>query len=248
MHYPEEGAHRLANSEESHFWFTERRLFILSLLKRFTKPQATLADVGCGTGYTALWLNHHGYPSVGIDAHPCFKLIQNQSRTSEPFLGFLMGDILSTEPEPEFDALLLLDSIEHIEKDEFFLSHVSKMLKPGGIVIITVPAFEFLWSTVDDQSGHLRRYTKKDLKRFESLKDVKLKSVFSSYFYGSLLPLYILSRKLIKKDASQTPSLETPPHQLVNFMLKMILKVEAVIAKSIGMPIGSSLFVVLKKI
>ena len=81
-------------------------------------------------------------PTIGVDAQtiPCNAVYSP---------GLLHGDIFAVTPKPEFDFILLLDVIEHIEKDRDFLRHVSQFLKPGGFIVVTTPAFQSLWSPVD---------------------------------------------------------------------------------------------------
>jgi len=255
IHYPEDGHLRLSSVEEEHFWFTQRRDLVRRLLHRFL-PASTRSrdpsaapvgiDVGCGSGYTSVWLTEQGIPTYGQDVYRGFGEFQKQGRG----LGFLQGDITKIDPVPEFDFALLLDVIEHIPDDKGFVDHVGKLLKPGGLLIVTVPAFSWLWSSVDDSSGHLRRYVKRDLSAFEGLSGTRFSIEFASYFYGSTLPLYFLSRMAMRlrsgpRDAST--SAELTPGPLVNASFKSLLRAEAAVCLATGVPIGSSLVSVLRK-
>lgn len=244
VNYNEDGGQFLAQTEADHFWFTVRRDVVLSKLRKSGLKKGALGlDVGCGTGFTAHWLSENGFPTAGIDAYPP-RVGQNNSS-----LGFVRGDIFSIEPKPEFDFLLLLDVLEHIDDDSRFLTQALKFLKPGGMVIISVPAFQWLWSPVDEAAEHLRRYNKGEMNRIiQSVADVAtLQSQF--YFYGSTLLPYWISRKRIKKlDGVLTSEAEAKPHWLVNLALKVILGLERHLLVPIGgLPAGSSLFVVLRK-
>src|SRR3989344_5035393 len=101
--YPIDGAEALASVEADHFWFTERRRVLLDLIRRFapsvSKDRIRGLDIGCGSGFTAVWLTERGYPTFGIDAQAGFASMENQGRG----FGFLQGDIFSIEPAPEFD-------------------------------------------------------------------------------------------------------------------------------------------------
>jgi len=243
IHYPEDGALSLESMELDHFWFVERRKIILTLLKKYLSNFKTSIgiDVGCGSGYTAAWLSENGIPTAGLDAHPGFAKLQNQKRG----YGFVQGDIFSIEPRSEFDFVLLLDTIEHIQDDRQFVDQVCKMLKPEGILIMTVPAYQSLWSQVDSQSGHFRRYEKKDLSEFTLRPHSKLNLVRAFYFYATTLPLYLLTRKLAK--VSFRSNSEQKPSPLINFVLKALLRFEHHFLTPLNFPFGSSLFAVFKK-
>lgn len=249
IHYPPEDHAQLARVEGQHFWFTERRRVILRLLKkylRFTGRNHGFCglDVGCGSGFTAIWLTQLGLPTVGMDAHFGFE----ESKKRGSGFGFIHGDIMSVEPKPEFDFLLLLDTIEHIPDDSSFLDHVGKALKPGGIAIITVPAFEWLWSEVDDRAGHQRRYTRKDIQPLTRLPGTRFSLKYSSYYFATLLPLHFLVRRFGKrrKPDADAGALESAPG-MVNRLIQMALRVEAFFFFYSGIALGTSLFVVLEK-
>jgi SAM-dependent methyltransferase len=249
IHYPEAGSSALAKVEADHFWFTERRAAVLWLLREFSvakRQQEPICglDLGCGSGFTSVWLSELGYPTLGVDAHRGFAEYQASGRG----FGFLQGDILSLEPKAEFDFLLLLDTLEHIENDRDFLNHAAKALKPGGIVIATVPAFIWLWSAADDRAGHFRRYVRSDLSRFEDLPGSKLKIQFASYFYLSTLPLFLLHRSLGRiRHKSIQDDVAPLSSTILNSALKWLLKAEFALARRFTLPVGSSLFVVLQK-
>lgn len=247
--YPSDGASNLAQVEAEHFWFTERRAAILWLLRRFvTKASAPDElrgiDLGCGSGFTAVWLSELGYPTLGIDAHNGFEKFVTEKRG----FGFLQGNLLAVEPKAEFDFLLLLDTLEHIVDDVGFLEHAAKALKPGGIAIITVPAFSWLWSPADERAGHHRRYRKTDFKCYEAPQFSQLQIRFSAYFFFTTLPLFLMHR-LFGRILHRSLSDDIAPvkSQLVNSLIKALLKLDLFLLKRTPPPLGSSLFVVLEK-
>jgi SAM-dependent methyltransferase len=255
VHYPEDGHQRLSAVEKEHFWFTQRRDLIYRILERAfgNVPQGRDAqsslrgiDLGCGSGFTAVWLTERGIPTYGQDVYSGFSEYRKQGRGR----GFLQGDITSVDPSPEFDFVLLLDVIEHIPDDKDFVDHVGKMLKPGGRLLITVPAFSWLWSDVDELSGHRRRYAKRDLAAFESLPTTQYRIELASYFYASILPLYFISRMAsrFRKNAQRgAPRAELTPNPRINAALKRLLRAETSVFFAAGIPIGSSLVAVLRK-
>ena len=245
VHFSSEGVQALSEVEETHFWFTERRRLILKLLHHFVPAASLGIDVGCGSGFNAVWLSENGLPTVGVDAHDGFRAYQSKGRGN----GFIQGDIFSAEPEPEFDFLLMLDVLEHIEQDRNFFAQAGKMLKPGGIALVTVPAFQYLWSEVDERGGHLRRYKKSDLTAYTSLDKTRLELLYSSYFFATTLPLFFLTRKFnVKKGAQKRgDDIEKPPGPLINTALKALLRVEGALMPYVSLPFGSSLFAIFRK-
>ncbi len=240
IHYPAAGQQNLLKVEETHFWFTARRELVLRCLRdaNLTRKKIyTGLDIGCGTGFTANWLTNQGFTVYGVDASP--PILQGSMEENR----FFSLDIFSITPTPEFDFILLLDVIEHIEDDTRFVEQALKFLKPGGVAIVSVPAFSWLWSPIDDQSQHLRRYSKSSLRAKLSTLRAHIDQEF--YYYGSTLPLFFISRmvqRLFKKGISD----EATPNSLVNGFLKMLLQLERALLPR-GMPLGSSLFVQLRK-
>lgn len=237
--YPEVGVETLNAVEAEHFWFEVRRRIVLNLLKKNLGVQGVGLDVGCGSGFTTLWLSEHGYPTLGIDAYPIHRHPGNS-------LGFLKGDIYGIEPQPEFDFVVLLDVIEHIEDDVRFLQQVRKFLKPGGIIVVTTPAFSWLWSSVDKMSGHFRRYTKSSLAKKARAAGFGVE--WQSYFYASTLPLYFATRLMsLFFRARKVSNVESMLSPVVNGILRFLVRQEEKALKYGGFPVGSSLFALLRR-
>lgn len=240
--YPDHGYKQLSLIEEDHFWFIVRRKVILEILRHYlpNSNEVKGLEVGCGTGYSSEWLSKNGYHTAGFDAREIH-------RSPLHSLGFIHGDIFAIEPEPEFDFLLMLDVIEHIENDRIFFQQALKFVKPNGFAIISVPALKCLWSNVDENFGHYRRYSKTMIETLARSLEIELQCQF--YFYGSTLPLYIASRLISKIVRNQGPIMsETSPPTLINFILGKLLETEMKLWRIGGLPGGSSLFAVFKKV
>ncbi len=246
--YPATGAAALASMERDHFWFTERRRAVIKLLElsglRADRRSRGL-DIGCGTGYTAAFLSERGYPTWGIDAHNSFREVAALGRAA----GFIQGDIFSIEPDEEFDFLLLLDVLEHLADDLAFLRQSLKFLKPGGVAIVTVPAFASLWSAVDEAAGHKRRYDKASLGALAGSRELSVSLEQQFYFYGSTLLPFLLSRAFSRRvqTVSRTHLREAVPNRLLNRALKAALRTELRLSSWGGLPLGSSLIGLIRK-
>lgn len=252
LNYPEAGAEVLSSLEENHFWFTSRRNVIFKLLKKTFKQSKNSnsnslkgLDIGCGTGYTAVNFTERGIPTWGVDAHGSFSEYSKSGRAA----GFVQGDIFSIQPMQEFDFLLMLDVVEHIQDDRNFLKHALKFLKPGGVALITVPAFSWLWSDFDEIWGHQRRYTKSSFaKLVDTLgPDVRIEKSF--YFYAVTLLPYMISRlgRRLANNKRGIASAESDVNPIVNAIIQRLIAVESWFVHLGGMPLGSSLIVQIRK-
>ncbi len=116
------------------------------------------------------------------------------------------------------------------------------MLKPGGVLLISVPAFPSLWSEVDAASGHLRRYVKADFSKFASL---PLELKYSTYFFASVLPLFMLHRRATAGRHEPDKDLEIS--RVPNMVLGLVTRLECLLIPHVTLPFGSSLFAVFRK-
>lgn len=229
---------KLKELEENHFWFKARRVLILDLLKKFLlKEQKRVLDVGCGTGKTLSAICQEGLDGVGIDlqgealfeasqSYPSIKFVQG-SATALPFC------------DHTFDAVILADVLEHID-DQLALAEAYRVLKPKGCLLITVPAFPFLWSERDEAAGHLRRYIPSSLKRLIGPYSFTWE-VFTAYQFF-LFPLRLLT-SLYKIS----PSNEENISPWINTILFRINLFEIKLGRFFSWPWGTSLVVLLRK-
>lgn len=226
---------RLREAEEKHFWFEVRRKWIFDKISKFAPPPATVLEVGCGTGNVSSFLASKGYEVTGCElyqeaielAWPGFRIIQSDANAL-PF------------PERSFDIVCLFDVIEHFSDDISPLREASRVLKTEGVVAVTVPAREELWSQYDDTSMHKRRYTKKTLK--DVFLNAGLEPLLVEYMFLSLyLPMrYLRSKGMPAGDKFKISG-------LFNTFLKGIFNTERLISKFLPLPLGTSLISIAKR-
>lgn len=255
IHYPPEAAEILAEMELFHFWHRARRDIVVKRLKRefsgaVTGPPVGL-DIGCGTGWIATELTALGFPTLGIDGFANFS-----KRSVAAGTRLFRGDILGFEPRAEFDYVLLLDVIEHVENDAGFLAQAMKFLKPGGIALIHVPALPFLWSLADDYAGHLRRYDQTSLRKTvaeavsrlgpltNGARGARLETL--AYRYATFLPILALSRWIgsFRKNAPANGEFTYRSPAWLNALAGFFLAVEH--GWTDRSPAGTSLFAVVR--
>ena len=147
-----------------YFWLAGKRKLALALLSRHLPPTdrtRRILDVGCGPGHDLDDLRALG-TVVGLDASlPALQLCR--ARDPQSLVVCAAGGV-APFPERTFDLLVLLDVLEHVDDDATCLSDCERLLRPGGRLLITVPAFRWLWGRHDTAYGHRRRYTVKELR------------------------------------------------------------------------------------
>jgi SAM-dependent methyltransferase len=228
--------------EDRHWWFVGRREIICETLRRYV-PSCQgnmILEIGCGTGGNLRYLRNW-YQGTGVDIAPeAVRLAQE--RVDFPILE---GDFRTLYPETfsGVDAVLLADVLEHVQDDRKFLADILARLRPGGIVLVTVPAHYFLWSNHDEVLGHLRRYSWKELQAVCQGLPVQLE--YCTYFNFLLFPLIALYRFLPQKKSLRSDlALPAAPF---NSILWLLFCLEKYLLKICPLPWGVSLLMVLKK-
>ena len=207
-----------------HFWMSRR----FQVLQRLEKPDNSLrwAEVGCGNGAVQLQMYEQRKIEVdGIELNE-FALQNNLSDKSRLFC----YDVFDCAPEmkEQYDRVILLDVLEHIDDHQRFLDAVLFLLRPGGALILNVPAFSHLWSLYDVAQGHVRRYRFADLRQLvDQTPAISLRAW--TYWGLPLVPL-LLARKGVLKLSHPDDVIEkgfAAPGQATNRMLTWLARCEA---------------------
>jgi len=233
--YPDSGLDRLADIERDHFWFVARRRVIADAMARLSLgSEARVLDAGCGTGANIAALRPNSY-SVGVD--PFSDHLARSLVTGGP--SYMKGDIRSLAiRDSSIDLAMGFDVLEHVD-DLAALRELNRVVKPGGSILVTVPAMPRLWSQRDVDAGHLRRYTKRSLKTVISKAGLETQRCVP--FNSVLMPLVAASR-LIKNGSNESRDRENNPSGLVNKVLTAVSMTEArLINKGLRPPVGTSL-------
>ncbi len=198
-------------------------------------------DVGCGTG---LLLKELGgsCDAWGIDFSPLAinfckeRGLSNVSQGSATNMGF---------PNDSYDVILLLDVLEHIEDDAAVVREIHRVLKPGGLGIIFVPAFNFLWGITDVSSKHFRRYTLPQLSSLFAKEGFEIAR--ATYFNFLLFVPIFLVRSVVKLFNIQIVSEFEANNAFVNGILYSIFDLEFHLLKVTDLPFGVSVCVIVRK-
>ena len=232
--------------QEEHWWFVARRDVIKSFIK-MQMPQGSASkvlEIGCGVGGNVGLLSQSGHYR-GIDMYkPAIDYCSEKYPQFE-FECTRVEEIPQEFKSNKFDSIYLLDVLEHINDQVAILKSAQNYLTQSGKILVTVPAFEFLWSPHDDFVHHVRRYTKAGLKKV--LEDSGYKVERISYFNSILFPLALAQRlgmRLLNRKLST--HLSTPP-AIVNWLFKVIFAQEAWILKHTNLPVGLSIIAIVSQ-
>ena len=228
--------------EDEHWWFVARRNIIGALLDRLNLPaHAEILEVGCGTGGNIALLKRFG-------AVACVELDNTAAQMARDrnLAPVLYGKLPDELPEfsRQFDLVTLFDVIEHVKEDGASLRALSSMLNSGGRIVITVPAFNFLWSQHDDENHHQRRYRRRDLVGLA--RQCGLSLDYISYFNFWLFPS-VAGVRLIRKVIPYRESWQDmrKPNEAVNRVLQSVFSSERYVVGRMSLPFGISLMAVM---
>ncbi len=231
--------------EESHWWFIVRRKIISQIIANHViQPLPKALDIGCGTGLNSRLLKKFVLQVQGLEmAKEAVRL----SNLKVPDLRVLHVSFPEAEIQEKFDLVTMFDVLEHLEDDKKSIRRVEEILEPGGLAVLTVPAFKFLWTEHDHVLHHYRRYTKKSLLALIR-SNTKLEVEYASYFNTLLfIPIVIfrLLRKVFRFLPGRTDDFAVP--KFLNSFFKMIFALDSKLLQFFLLPFGISIICVLKK-
>ncbi len=180
--------------DRTHWWLVGRRRIFFALLEHFLPVQSDLLilDIGCGYGGMFEGLSRHGHV-MGLE----IDLESAKFCNRRGFGGTCLGTGYALPILPgSLDLITLFDTIEHIEDDQRVILQCRDALKPGGQVMITVPAYQFLYADNDRLSHHFRRYTRSQLIKLVEGGGLEVKK--ATYYNVLLFPLILPAVLLLK--------------------------------------------------
>lgn len=234
---------QFASLQKDHFWFIGRRQIFFDLLRREVGPgnDRQILEIGCGAGGMLSALTEFGTVH-GMDVASDYVRFCAERQPARMLTG--SGDALPFADQ-SFDIIALFDVIEHIPDERKTLAEVKRVLKPGGTVFISVPAYQFLYSQNDRVVHHQRRYTARHLRA--RLREAGLRSKKVSYFNTLLFPLILAAVLALKaKDRlfGLPPGETNLDHEFrgpLNSLLAFLMGSERWLLRHMSFPFGHSL-------
>jgi len=242
INFPHDRLMQLANIEDWHFWFSGRASWLKYVLNKYLiHCEDWVLDLGCGTGKTLRLLEQFEYRAIGLDLRPegLRSLVTLQDE-----LSLVQADATHIPfTANTVEGIVMLDVFEHVDA-KCTLLEISRVLKPGGWLILTVPAMNWLWSYRDDTAGHKQRFTKRKLK--DLITTAEMCPVEMRYYQFFLFPLVIFTR-FLARWMNRVRDLEEIRLPYINDLFALINRLEVRLGHVIPWPWGSSIFAIFQK-
>jgi SAM-dependent methyltransferase len=232
---------RMAEHDQVHWWYVARRKILADLIRREADlpRDARILEIGCGTGHNFAMLREFGrLDALEVDAEA--------RALAGTRLGREVGDAplpeLTGVPDRSYDLIALLDVLEHVDGRPESLRSIATKLAPGGKILITVPAYQWMWSAHDRAHHHKLRYSKRGLRRDAEAAGLEVRKL--GYFNSLLFPLAAAVRilgKLVGKSSSD----DKLPSKPLNAIFEKIFGLERHMIGRVPFPAGVSLFALL---
>jgi SAM-dependent methyltransferase len=237
---------RLHELESSHWRFRAIRRTLLSVLgaqaRRQGAPLRRILDAGCGTGGLVRALEALA-PTVGVDFHPRALALARRG-SAAPLARASVAQLPFADAS--FDAVVSVDVLYHraVEDDAAALVELARVCRPGGSVVLWLPAYEWMRSAHDVVVHTARRYTRPRVR--DLAEGARLGVEHLSYIHAPILPVAALVHGLERLAAGPPSSALSTPPRLVNEMLAGALALESELALRTPLPFGLSLLAVLR--
>ncbi len=228
---------RMAEHDSTHWWYTARRDVLHDYIAREAAlpKDARILEIGCGTGHNLAMLGQFGTVDA-IEIDPAAREIASKR------LGKPVGDAplpaLTGIERGAYDMIAVLDVVEHIEDDVAALKAMKACLKPGGKILIAVPAHQWMWSAHDVVNHHHRRYSKASLKAAIDAAGLTPKKL--GYFNSLLFPIAAAAR-VAGRMTGRDDSDDSPPAKPLNTLFEAIFRLERHMVGRVPMTPGVSI-------
>ena len=232
---------RMAEQDEVHWWYVARRRILHDLIAReVALPRdARILEIGCGTGHNFEMLRRFGrLDAIEVDS----EARALASRRLGHAVGAAPLPELTGIPDRGYHLIALLDVLEHVDGDQAALASIAAKLAPGGRILVTVPAYQWMWSAHDLAHHHKRRYSKRSLRRVIEAAGLRAERI--GYFNSLLFPLAAAAR-LAGRLLGKTESDDKLPPAPLNSLFRGVFGLERHLVGRVPLPAGVSLFALL---
>lgn len=231
----------MAALEDRFWWFVAKRRILLNLIGRYAPARAAgdrglAIDLGCGSGGLLRRLKET-HPTLGVEmSEHAREICASFGLDVRP--GWLPDEIPAEHGSA--DVIVLSDVLEHVEKDAETVRAAARILRPGGILVCTVPAHPWMWTKRDEHHNHFRRYTRGQYRALFAIPE--LRPVVESYYNTWLFPPMVGARlvsKVLGRDA-EAGDIRVPAAP-VNALMRAVFESEKHLLGRVRLPIGASL-------
>lgn len=223
-----------------YWWYQARSRLLEEALGSYVPAGGRVLDVGSADGPSAAWLRERAAATVALDVDPRGLAGDGVcgSGTAMPFA------------DDSFDAVAAFDVVEHCEPESAALGEMRRVLRPGGVLVLSVPAYQWAWTDHDVANGHHRRYTR------DRIVDAVTAAGFTvdraTYAFASVFPMFVaerMARRIRDRgprhsvDVVEVPSIPRPLHHA----LVGLCRLDERILRSRDLPFGSSVFLAARR-
>jgi SAM-dependent methyltransferase len=229
--------------EDRYWWFVAKNSILMHVARRLVPPsrQRRAADIGCGTGGLLARLHEH-YDSCGVEMQATARdACARRGLTAHP--GSLPDDI--PLPPHAFDLVIATEVLEHVERDTEAAKSLARLLKPGGVLLVTVPAHQWMWTVHDEMNHHFRRYSKTGLRRVIEGADLHIS--WLSFQMVALFPVMAAGRLASRARGKRKDANIRLLPEVINTPLRWMFEAEKWVLPLVPSPVGSSLICAAKR-
>lgn len=234
---PQRSEHRVQTGSASitqrdYWWYRARAQLLEVALGEHLGTPARLLDVGSADGPSVEWMSgDHRRTTIDVDP-----------RGLQPGEGVCASAMALPFGDGTFDVVGAFDVLEHCEPEAQAVTELSRVLRPGGRLLMSVPAYQWAWTDHDEQAGHYRRYTRRRLIR--AIEGGGLVVTRATYGFGGVFPFFAAERAVrrIRKPAPSTDKSLPEVSPAMDRVLMGLTKAESKVIGRANLPFGSSVF------
>lgn len=236
----------MAALESDSFWFRSRNALITWAIAAHHPRPTSILEIGCGTGFVLSGVAQR-FPGAALHGSEIFVDGLAFAKQRLPGAELMQMDGRDIPFDEEFDVIGSFDVLEHIEEDREVLAQMHTALRPGGLLVLSVPQHRWLWSPADDHAHHVRRYTAREL--HEKVRAAGFEVLRSTSFVSLLLPLMVLSRWRSRRSTkAYDPAQEMRLPPVLDRWLGVVMAAERFsIRRGVTFPLGGSRLVVARR-
>lgn len=224
---------------EGYWWYVARSDLLETALSRYAAGAGLALDIGSADGPSAGWVAHAAGHVASVDVDP-----RGLGAT-----GVCASAMVLPFADATFDLVTAFDVVEHLDPEADALAEIVRVLRPGGVLLMAVPAYQWAWSDHDVANGHHRRYTRR--RAVTAVEAAGLVVERATYAFASVFPLFAIERLSRRRFGQRTEAqdIATIPHlpPPLNRGLLRLARLDAAYLRGRDLPFGSSVFLAAHK-